>query len=527
MVLDELVKQKRMPILFVGSGFSKRYLKKFLSWDQLLDEVRKKIGIEDTVYAAKKLLIRTEHGNLSPGKLNQKVASFLQKTLLDKISNKEFDLESILSKDEINQCISEGVDFFKLLISKFFLSYNIKEDKGKELELLKEVCEKTSIVFTTNYDKFLEDYVFKDFVVYDYHDEYYFRSNFGYGELYKMHGSVNNPNSIVICEKDYEGFYNSLRLVSYKLVNALLDAPILFLGYSLEDENIKAIMADFINSFNQDVINKIKRNMIMIEYEEGQSALIEGEKQFVDEKSGRTITLTTIKTDNFTEIYSYINRLTPSATSRELRKYRSMVYNLIEREAMGDKVVYVQDVNGAAENVEALYIGNKDAAALAGKSYDIFSNEELLTMCLQDSKVDYDVFALKWYQSKEITKIQYTTCFYIKAKLKIPYQNTCDKFKKNCEYQKTQFKKIKPIDNPLSKDKIIVLIDRLKKSPRDQNSIITSVCNKIFDSLCSNLITVDQTKELLIKLSNEYSRAVYNSVFKKVACYMWFRMCTP
>lgn len=526
MVLDEIVKQKRMPILFVGSGLSKRYLKNFLSWNQLLDEVRKKIGIEDTVYAAKKLLIQTEQGNLSPGKLNQKIASFLQKTLLDKISNKEIDLESIFSKDEINRCISEGIDFFKLLISKFFLSYNIREEKEKELELLKEVRKKTSVVFTTNYDTFLEEYVFKDFVVYDYHDEYYFRNNFGYGELYKMHGSVKNPNSIIICEKDYEGFYNSLRLVSYKLVNALLDAPIIFLGYSLEDENIKAIMADFINSFNQDVINKIKRNMIMIEYEEGQNALIEGEKQFVDERSGRTITLTTIKTDNFTQIYNYINRLTPSATPRELRKYSSMVYNLIEREAMGDKVVYVQDVNEAAENVEALYIGSKGAAALAGKSCDIFSNEELINMCLQDSKFDYDMFALKWYQSKGITKIQYTPCFFIKAKLTTPYQITCDKFRKNCEYQRAQFKKLKSVERSWRKEQIIGLFDKLRTSPSDQKAVITSVCNKIFDSLCSNLITAEQAKELLIKLSNDCPDAVFSSVFKKAACYMWYRMYT-
>ena len=86
MVLDEIVHQKRMPVLFVGAGLSKRYLKNYLSWNQLLDEVRQKIGIEDTVYAAKKMLIQREYDNLSPGKLNQKIAPFLQKTILHKIA---------------------------------------------------------------------------------------------------------------------------------------------------------------------------------------------------------------------------------------------------------------------------------------------------------------------------------------------------------------------------------------------------------------------------------------------------------
>lgn len=524
MVLDEIVHQKRMPVLFVGAGLSKRYLKNYLSWNQLLDEVRQKIGIEDTVYAAKKMLIQREYDNLSPGKLNQKIASFLQKTLLDKISDAEIDLKSIFSEDEIRRCVSEEIDFFKLLVSNFFLSYEIKEEKEHELELLQEVCGKISMVFTTNYDDFLEKCVFKNFVVYDYHDEYYFRNNFGYGELYKMHGSAKNPNSIVFCEKDYDGFYSSLRLVSYKLVNALLDAPIIFLGYSLEDENIKAIMADFINCFDQDVINRIKRNMVMIEYEQGQNALIEGEKQFVDEKSGRNITLTTIKTDNFTEIYDYINKLTPSASPHELRKYSSMVYRLIEREEMGDRVVYVQDIGEAAESVEALYIGSKGAAALAGKSCEIFSNEELIGMCLHDTAFDYDLFAFKWYQSKGVSKIQYTPCFLIKAKLTIPYEKTCEKFKANCKYQESQFKKLKSVEDPLSEEKILALFRKLRSSSREQNSVITSVCNKLFDGLRSDSITTNQTKEILLMLCNEYQNAESNSVFKKAACYMWYKI---
>ena len=36
-VLERLVAGKKLPILFIGSGISKRYLYKYPNWDQLLE----------------------------------------------------------------------------------------------------------------------------------------------------------------------------------------------------------------------------------------------------------------------------------------------------------------------------------------------------------------------------------------------------------------------------------------------------------------------------------------------------------
>lgn len=37
-VLERMVKNKRLPVLFIGSGIPKRYLKNFPSWDELLND---------------------------------------------------------------------------------------------------------------------------------------------------------------------------------------------------------------------------------------------------------------------------------------------------------------------------------------------------------------------------------------------------------------------------------------------------------------------------------------------------------
>ena len=43
-VLEKMVKNKRLPVLFIGSGIPKRYLKNFPSWDELLNESFSKVN---------------------------------------------------------------------------------------------------------------------------------------------------------------------------------------------------------------------------------------------------------------------------------------------------------------------------------------------------------------------------------------------------------------------------------------------------------------------------------------------------
>lgn len=38
-ILDELVKKNEFPIIFIGSGISKRYLKNYPSWLELLEKI--------------------------------------------------------------------------------------------------------------------------------------------------------------------------------------------------------------------------------------------------------------------------------------------------------------------------------------------------------------------------------------------------------------------------------------------------------------------------------------------------------
>ena len=57
--LNRIIASKRLPVLFIGSGLSKRYLDNYPSWEQLLDRLRETIGISKPAYAAKQHEIST------------------------------------------------------------------------------------------------------------------------------------------------------------------------------------------------------------------------------------------------------------------------------------------------------------------------------------------------------------------------------------------------------------------------------------------------------------------------------------
>ncbi|MDY4307188.1 hypothetical protein SNF32_06930 [Enterococcus mundtii] len=50
-IFDELVQNNTYPIVFIGSGISKRYLKNFPSWLELLEQFWQEIEEEDDFYS--------------------------------------------------------------------------------------------------------------------------------------------------------------------------------------------------------------------------------------------------------------------------------------------------------------------------------------------------------------------------------------------------------------------------------------------------------------------------------------------
>ena len=64
----------------------------------------------------------------------------------------------------------------------------------------------------------------------------------GIAEVYKIHGSVSDPSSVVINENDYKEFKEKSEYLAAKLLTIFMEYPIIFMGYSISDKNIQDIL---------------------------------------------------------------------------------------------------------------------------------------------------------------------------------------------------------------------------------------------------------------------------------------------
>ncbi len=64
------------------------------------------------------------------------------------------------------------------------------------------------------------------------------------GEIYKIHGTVEKPSSMVLTSNDYSAFGAKRKYLTAKLLTFFAEHPIVFIGYSVEDANIRKILED-------------------------------------------------------------------------------------------------------------------------------------------------------------------------------------------------------------------------------------------------------------------------------------------
>lgn len=129
--------------------------------------------------------------------------------------------------------IQNGLSPFKAEIAQYIKRNSVINGFYQaEINKLSEISEKSiSGVITTNYDTFLED-CFKGFRKYVGQSQLIFSAIQGIGEIYKIHGSVEVPDSIIINQEDYLDFDAKSAYLAAKLMTIFMEYPIVFMGYS-------------------------------------------------------------------------------------------------------------------------------------------------------------------------------------------------------------------------------------------------------------------------------------------------------
>ena len=225
--INSLLDSKRLPVLFIGSGISKRYLKNSPTWDELIKECFQifdpnKIQYSQSLDECRRMRLSTfETYQYLGSKAEELYNSYFYNKLKDDPSK---------AQSWINE-----VSPFKMHIRERFKKLPLKPNGylQKEIKLLRQLNEKIASIITTNYDNFIEEKLFNEnFEVYYKQSDMFKSDRFNIAEIYKIHGTISDAKSLVITKNDYDDFQRNRRLIVAKMLTLFSDSAIIFLCYS-------------------------------------------------------------------------------------------------------------------------------------------------------------------------------------------------------------------------------------------------------------------------------------------------------
>lgn len=217
------------PILFVGTGMSMRYFGA-PSWKGLLDGL---VGKCPKLPRPLNYYLQ-EH---SFEKCAQIIAGSYREWAWENRAAwpEELFLEGVSAQAYVKHQTAEDI---KLITPENLVE--IDKEHCNEIDLLKKI--QPHALITTNFDQLLE-LLFPEYRIII--GERILRAHQDmWGDIYKIHGCVSESSSLVLTEDDYAFFAERQKYLSAKLLTFFAEHPIVFIGYSVSDSNIKNILAD-------------------------------------------------------------------------------------------------------------------------------------------------------------------------------------------------------------------------------------------------------------------------------------------
>ena len=386
-VLEKIVLSKRMPVLFIGSGLSKRYLFKYPNWDELLKLSYAKVSNDS--FQFQKYKDQFMRQGYTPFEVNTHLASIIE----NEFNTAFFDRKIKLDKIKNPNWVSRNISPYKMFLSRYFKKMTLYKSEKTENELiqLKALRNKISAIITTNYDLFLEKNIFpEDFKVFVHQNELFSSDSYNIAEIYKIHGSVSDANSIVITTNDYEKFNQTRKLIIAKMLILFAESPIVFLGYSFTDENIQSIITEFLSCLTTSELEHIDEHFVFISYKKDECNLLEI-KRTITTKENINIPITEILTDNFYQVYKILNQITPGIAPSRIRETRRLVKTIVDQSVVtgnADSVILGIDSltnTDLSSKPLAIAIGYRDNI-LNKLGYGLLGDEMIFEDILFDNK---------------------------------------------------------------------------------------------------------------------------------------------
>lgn len=310
------------PIFFVGSGISRRYIES-PNWIGLLKEI---VDGRDINFIKLVQKYTESNGYVN----NEKLAEELETLYFDRLTD-----------DELEEGGSKPYYFRKRIaeIMDDYLARNLERlNTNLEIKELKKT--RPAAIITTNYDRVMETVFGDDYSVLIGQDSLLENMVDGVGEIYKIHGSSSNPNSIVITKKDYDNFFEKSKYLNAKLLTLFLEYPIVFMGYSISDRNIISILSTIVEMLSPEKVEELKSRIWFIERSKNGKDKKSIER--INLQDGHYLDIVSFKLQDYGKLYSAIADISTRRIPMKFLKYlKGNVYELIASQEYNPQLLNV------------------------------------------------------------------------------------------------------------------------------------------------------------------------------------------
>lgn len=384
--LENLQGHNSLPYLFVGSGLSRRY-SGLPDWQSLLDEFAIRAG-------ANPARISSDAGGDLP-----RMATEIAKVF----SNTWWENPEYAEQRKNNPRPTDDNHILKIAVSEYLQNFKNETQLDSNVFVEREALKKCVLngLVTTNYDTLVEE-AFPDFDSYIGQDELLLGDAQFIGEIYKIHGSVTNPSSLVLTSKDYERVETKNKYLAAKLLTIFAEHPVIFVGYSLTDTYIRRILSDIVTAVGPERLSELGSRIYFVQWNPD-PAFKTQMRVTQSESAGGILPITEIQTHSFLWIWEVLSQLERTFPAKALRALKKQIYKLVINPAPEDAVERVKAVpidSNEAEGLKIVFgvtdISEHQLAVLNGFGTQTLSLDDIYRDILEigDQEVPAD-FALR------------------------------------------------------------------------------------------------------------------------------------
>jgi hypothetical protein len=313
------------PILFVGSGLSKRYFSG-PSWDELLAKLGQQCPLIDKDYAYYKQRLK------QPSIIGEEFARLYQQWAWSKEGKSNFP----------GNMFSEAVPadaYIKYAIAQHLSSLTPKSIASVgDSQMIAEINALQAIrphaLITTNYDQFLE-VAFPDYqpVV---GQSIIHSTQVLFGEIFKIHGCISDYQSLVFTQADYVEFTRKKKYLSAKLLTYFSEHPLLFVGYSASDPNIQAVLSDIDECLQHEgPPGSVIPNIFILEWRaDFPNGYTPARDRLLAVEAGRSVRINAIEASDFSWVFAAFGGNQPlnAVSPKVLRALLHRSYDLVRHD---------------------------------------------------------------------------------------------------------------------------------------------------------------------------------------------------